>query len=259
MYKWGMANLPDGLLRALDATGRLRDSLEDRFDRQGPQPAGVFPRPLPSVLGRLDEHLGTEVLGLLEDPRLQELEEELAERRRSRSDAPFPPEFNASDGLARATWALVRCLGAARVVETGVAAGHTTAYILDALDANGAGHLDSIDVPPADVDPQDVGWLVPERLRGRWTLHRRRSRRVLPGLLRREPTDVFLHDGFHTARTMRWELEQAGRLLRPGGAVLCDDVERNGVFASWAASSADVWDVVETGFPGHWFGLALKR
>lgn len=58
------------------------------------------------------------------------------------------------------------------VVETGVAMGFTTAVILAAMDENGAGTLESIDLPPLQVDATGfVGNVIPVDLRGRWTLH----------------------------------------------------------------------------------------
>src|SRR5262249_52393950 len=51
-------------------------------------------------------------------------------------------------GLTRAIWCLVRQLKPQRVVETGVAHGMTSRFILEALQMNGEGRLWSIDLPP---------------------------------------------------------------------------------------------------------------
>ena len=85
-------------------------------------------------------------------------------------------------GMTRAVWCLAHHLRPARVVETGVARGITTRFILEALAHNGTGHLWSIDLPP----PLDrslhtqIGSAVPERVRDRWTYVRGSSRRRLP-------------------------------------------------------------------------------
>ena len=244
----------------VNAAGRLRDSLEIRFDRLRPQPAGVEARPFDDVLRDLGAALGVDTGALLADPALAEVERELRARIEERGDeAAYPVHFNASVALARACWVACRATRAELVIETGVAAGFTTSVILAALEEEGRGALHSIDVPPEGIDPSEVGWLVPERLRGRWTLHRERSRRVLPRLLGDLPApDVFIHDGLHTERTMRWELETAGSAVRDGGLVLLDDAERNPAFAEWAAAGqAPYWSLVETEFGGHHFGLAL--
>lgn len=243
-----------------DAAGRLRDSVELRLDRRRPQPEGVVARPLPEVIAGLGAALGADTDALLADPRLAEIEGELRGRLEERGDdAAYPVHYNASLALARACWLACRAAHPRVVVETGVAAGFTSSVILAALDAEGGGVLHSIDVPPDGVDPAEVGWLVPERLRARWTLHRGRSRRVLPRLLGELPApDVFLHDGLHTEPTMRWELRTVGSAVRAGGVVLLDDAERNPAFARWAAEQQPrYWGLAETEFAGHHFGLAV--
>ncbi|MDA4120471.1 MAG: hypothetical protein OK436_07790, partial [Thaumarchaeota archaeon] len=68
------------------------------------------------------------------------------------------------------------------VVETGVASGLSSAYILQALEDNASGRLYSIDLPDADTEAllgvvltrlpegRRPGWVVPEWLRARWDL-----------------------------------------------------------------------------------------
>lgn len=132
--------------------------------------------------------------------------------------------------LGRLAWCAVRHLRPRRIVETGVARGLTTRVLLEALDRNGGGRLWSIDLPPLlDSDlAEETGVAVPDRLRDRWTLLRGSSRRLLPGLVESlGRVDLFLHDSMHTARNLRFELEQVWPALPPGGAMLIDDVERN--------------------------------
>jgi predicted O-methyltransferase YrrM len=242
------------------AAGELRDHLELRRDRRRPQPPGVVARPFDVVIGDLGAALGADGAALLEEPALHAIEDELRERLAARSDdAAFPVDFNASRALARACWVACRGTDARVVVETGVAAGLTTSVILAALEAQGGGVLHSVDIPPPGADPEEVGWLVPERLRARWTLHRGRSRRVLPQLLRDLPAlDLFIHDGLHTEATMGWELCTAGGTVRPGGVVIVDDAERNPAFAEWAIRTGSAWwSLSETEFPRHYFGAAV--
>src|SRR5216684_329042 len=67
---------------------------------------------------------------------------------------PGPESFgswNDGDaGLVRAIWCLTRHLKPNTVLETGVAHGVTSRFILEALERNGAGHLWSIDLPPVE-------------------------------------------------------------------------------------------------------------
>jgi hypothetical protein len=72
-----------------------------------------------------------------------------------------------------------------KVVETGVARGVTTRFILEGLERNGEGRLWRIDLPPlrqGDL-PEENGAAVPERCRARWAYIQGSSRRRLPGLL----------------------------------------------------------------------------
>src|SRR5271165_5683089 len=110
-----------------------------------------------------------------------------------------------SDGdlaFARAAWCTARHLRPTVVVETGVARGVTTRFILEALVANAHGHLWSVDLPhPFDPDLHaQTAAAVPSALRPRWTYVRGSSRSRLPSVLRSVGTvDVFVHDSLHTA------------------------------------------------------------
>jgi hypothetical protein len=127
------------------------------------------------------------------------------------------------------------------VVETGVAYGVNSAFILAALEVNGNGQLHSIDLPPlAEEADKFVGMLIPESLRPRWHLYRGASRRILPSLLSKFPVvDIFIHDSLHTYRNIQFELEQvAPHLRRPHGIVLVDDVQGNRAFLEWSANKS---------------------
>ena len=127
-------------------------------------------------------------------------------------------------------YAVVRALKPGVVVETGVASGISSAHILRALAANGKGTLYSIDLPnvqegSAVPEGRTSGWMVPEALRGRWTLRIGDSRRLLPDLLRAlDHVDVFLHDSDHSYENMWFEFEQAFPRLADRGLLMSDDV-----------------------------------
>jgi Methyltransferase domain len=145
-------------------------------------------------------------------------------------------------GLARTAWCLVHHLRPRGVVETGVGRGVTTRVILEALEANGGGHLWSIDLPPAaerEIHDQ-IGMAVRDGLRARWTYVRGSSRRRLPRLLARTgEIDLFVHDSRHTARNLLFELNRAWGALRSGGAVIADDVDLNCGFHTFQAAHRD--------------------
>jgi len=150
-----------------------------------------------------------------------------------------------------------------KVVETGVARGVTTRVILEALERERSGHLWSIDRPPLDRKLHaEIGAAVPESLRrGRWTLMRGTSRRVLPGLLRRvAPIDLFVHDSLHTERNLRFELTRAWGAMNGGGALAADDVERSSAFVRFVDDSPPLEAVIASADDCRaLFGVALPR
>jgi hypothetical protein len=138
-------------------------------------------------------------------------------------------------GLVRAIYCLTRHLRPANVVETGVAHGVTSRFILEALARNGSGHLWSIDLPPESPELQnEVGVAVGHRFPAMWTLLKGSSRRRLPELLSElRQIDLFIHDSLHSERNVHFELNQALPALREGGAIVVDDIDANYGFNSF--------------------------
>lgn len=138
-------------------------------------------------------------------------------------------------------YAVVRAVKPAVVVETGVASGLSSAHILRALAVNGSGALHSIDLPNVQhgsILPRGraSGWIVPDSLRGPWTLHVGDSREILPALLGAlGRVDLFLHDSDHSYESMSFEFEQAYPRLAPGGLLMSDDVHLHGAWKDFCA------------------------
>ena len=144
-------------------------------------------------------------------------------------------------------YVLARLLRPSTVVETGVAYGFSSSYILQALRDNCLGHLYSIDSPNTDptgfVDADghvdvvytrsvtDVGRLVPQELRERWTLIPGTSREQLAHVLQqRGHIDLFFHDSDHSYSNMTWEFRAVWPFLRTGGVLVSDDISRHSAF-----------------------------
>lgn len=95
----------------------------------------------------------------------------------------FGPYNDGDAGLVRAVWSLIRHLRAEWVVETGVAHGFTSRFILQALASNRAGRLWSIDLPPLNPGlRQQVGIAVPKELTAAGRSDHRGRRRCKLGL-----------------------------------------------------------------------------
>jgi len=134
-------------------------------------------------------------------------------------------------------YAAVRALQPDLVVETGVASGVSSAYILLALERNQRGTLHSVEIGdpaylPANKEP---GWIVPDWLRERWHMHIGDVAAVLPGLLRElGKVDMFIHDSLHTYEQMKFEFGLARPHLRRDGLLLADDALWNSAFGEFA-------------------------
>lgn len=144
--------------------------------------------------------------------------------------------------LSRTVYCMTRHLRPEHLLETGVARGITSRFILEALAENGHGHLWSIDLPPPG-EPDihgEIGLAVPDRLRPSWTYVAGSSQRRLRPLLSRIGTiDLFVHDSKHTERNLLFELEHAWNALTSGGAVIVDDVDLNCGFHSFRRTNPE--------------------
>jgi hypothetical protein len=138
-------------------------------------------------------------------------------------------------GFVRAIWCLVRNLRPTKVIETGVAHGVTSRFILEGLEKNGRGHLWSIDRPPIEREwKSQIGIAIDRRLEHRWSYILGSSRRRLPGILSQlGEIDLFIHDSLHSERNVRFEMDRAWVALRPGGAMVVDDIDVNRGFHSF--------------------------
>jgi hypothetical protein len=227
-----VAGVRAGRIRRLRYLGAR---LEAARDARRPRPASA-----PIAVEELHERLGA-ALGTPLQPFLAEAPlAEIASRTLgvpTTDRGPAAPH-DADPGLARTCYALCRALRPAVVVETGVANGVTSSFLLQALAVNGTGSLHSIDLPPPGVDPALVGSRVPDELREAWTLHRGASKHLLPGVVREVgPIGLFVHDSRHSYRNVRRELETVSPSLTRPAAVVVDDAERHAALQDWAATT----------------------
>jgi hypothetical protein len=200
---------------------------------------------------------------------------EVIESLRAKGVKPGPNGFgvwNDGDaGLVRSIWCLVMHLRPRNVVETGVGHGVTSRFILEALASSGSGQLSSIDVPPMDPALQkQVGMAVEGKHAERWTYIKGSSRRRLPALLNRlGELDLFIHDSLHSERNVRFELDRAWKVVRPGGAAVVDDVDANAGFHTFVRANPGHVSLICEAEPLHpdlrrfnrkgLFGIILKR
>jgi hypothetical protein len=163
----------------------------------------------------------------------------------------FPYGGDADAAFARALWCIARHSRPEKVVETGVARGVSSRFILEALAANGSGHLWSVDLPPLlEGFHASVGAAVPAAARARWTYIRGSSRRELPRLFAAiAPIDVFVQDSIGTRPTVLAELGLAWGALRPEGLLVVNAVNRSDALADFLAANRPSWHVIGSASP----------
>ena len=141
-------------------------------------------------------------------------------------------------------------------METGVAAGVSASYILNALERNGRGNLYSIDVPWQTVKQnwrkyftddmmqsqpleERQGWIIPDYLRGRWNLVLGKSSEKLPVLLKETgPIDLFFHDSEHVYDTMLWEFRAGWAGLKNRGVLIAHNIDSSAAFEDFEKDAA---------------------
>lgn len=203
----------------------------------------------------------TTVTDFLQEDALAALEAEIvAAQQELAIRAPFNMAHSADYSLARLCYAVCRATRPRIVVETGVAYGVTSAFVLKALEMNGSGELWSIDLPPLVEDNRRFqGVLVPHDFRRRWHLLTGASRRLLPAVIRQlgAGIDVFIHDSLHTHRNMLREFRMAWPVLN--GTLISDDVEQNSAFAEFVSSVRPALAfVIQEEKKDAAFGVAVK-
>ena len=148
---------------------------------------------------------------------------------------PSGHSHDGGDALTTTVWAIVRHTRPRHVVETGVAQGVSSAFILTALRKNGHGHLWSIDLPPVSRPKGLTGRAVAPELHDRWTYLHGATRRVLPGLLEElDSVDLFVHDSLHTESTMTFEFNNVWTYLAEGATLVADDANFNSAFLKFS-------------------------
>lgn len=169
---------------------------------------------------------------------------------RSNGVQPGPESYkswNDGDaGFVRAIWCLIRHRRVRKVIETGVAHGVTSRFILEALQRNGDGHLWSIDLPPLERPwRKQIGIAVGNRFAAQWSYIAGSSRHRLPELLTQvDSADLFIHDSLHTERNVRFELDSIWTKLKSPGAIVVDDIDSNWGFESFRRATPGVLSAV---------------
>ncbi len=214
---------------------RMEAIVTSRFEHRFGKPGNYQVQMLEHIIADLYKTFGQ----MVDWDGVNEIEEEVRKRMYElEKKAPFTTKHHGDFSLARVCYAACRLLQPDVVVETGVAYGVTTAFVLKALSLNNKGMLISIDLPPLGKDADAfVGFLVPEEFKNRWVLHRGTSKRILPKLLPEiGKVNLFIHDSLHTYWNIKRELNMVTSFLARPAIVVCDDIQGNRAFEEWVAA-----------------------
>ncbi|WP_184947383.1 O-methyltransferase [Salinisphaera orenii] len=149
------------------------------------------------------------------------------------------------------------------VVETGVAAGYSSAAFLEALEANAHGELYSSDFPYFRIpDPERyIGIVVDDSVKHRWHLYVEGDENNLRAIVDEVPAiDLFHYDSdkSYSGREQAWD--QVRARLASNAVVLFDDIQDNSFFMDFVGREGrEDWYVFE--FNDKYIGLVgtLKR
>jgi len=131
-------------------------------------------------------------------------------------------------------YALARLRRPRAIVETGVAKGVSTFFLLNALRENQGGSLTSFDIDPG------AGALLRPDERASWrfvVLDRDSARRQFSGGLASLPhLDLFVHDSDHSYGYQSFEYHAALPRMEPGSLLASDDVDGSFAFLDFCAA-----------------------
>lgn len=180
-----------------------------------------------------------ELLGVQEDSefltyvREYRLLSKILETRYSRIRLTYPENWKIGENTSMFLYVGIREIKPKVVVETGVANGHSTYFILNALKRNGQGILNSIDVK------NNVGGLLSSDEKENWGLHiiekpmnRRKSLTMISKNI--GDIDIFIHDSVHFYYWQMFEYEIFLPKIRKGGFLLSDDVDSSYAFLDFS-------------------------
>lgn len=145
----------------------------------------------------------------------------------------YPKEIHGPGGAYAMLYFLVRKYQPDYMVETGVSLGCSSHAILTAMEENGKGELHSSDFPYFRIKEAEkyIGMVVPERLRGRWTLYLEGDEKNLPEIYSKVPhVDIFHYDSDKSYQGRQNAYDLTAPKMSKGGMMLFDDTNDNAFF-----------------------------
>jgi len=145
---------------------------------------------------------------------------------------PYPISYTLDNKSGLLLYALCRIIQPEVIVETGVAYGLSSMYILQALHDNKKGTLYSIDSTFSPWQSKEtIGGAIPNHLKDRWRfVFGSSSEELIKVLNSLKSIDIFIHDSLHTYKNMTCEFDTAWPFIKKGGLLISDDIGDNNAF-----------------------------
>jgi len=156
-------------------------------------------------------------------------------RRYSRSRFKYPRLAALEEESGLLIYAIMRLMEPTVILETGVANGESTFFILNAIQQNGRGQLYSTDIS------DDVGALLEDKEKTNWSLEvlnvsslSRRKESFRNAIDRIPAIDFFIHDSDHSYWWSRFEYESVYPKMTSDSIMASDDVDFSYAFIDFA-------------------------
>lgn len=165
---------------------------------------------------------------------------ELESKEYPSKEKPYPIDYSINSDSRKFLYILCRIVKPKNIIETGVAYGLSSIYILKALDKNNFGTLHSIDsVFRPWQDRNMIGAIIPDKLRKRWRFNFGSSSEKLQDVFNDiNDVQIFIHDSLHTYKNMMFEFNCAEKNLDLNGMIISDDVLDNDAFFDFTNQKA---------------------
>ena len=151
---------------------------------------------------------------------------------------PYPLNYSMDNKSGLLLYLICKITKPEKVVETGVAYGLSSSYILQALHENKKGKLYSIDYSFRPWESKEmIGSLIPANFKDRWELVYGLASDKLHKVLRSLGSiDIFVHDSMHTYKNMMFEFKISWPFIKKGGYLISDDALGNNAFLTFCSS-----------------------
>lgn len=145
---------------------------------------------------------------------------------------PYPLEYTLDNKSGLFLYILCKIIKPKTVIETGVAYGLSSMYILQALFENKKGTLYSIDSVFSPWQSKEmIGSAIPPHLCENWRLvFGPSSEKLKETLSSLDSLDLFFHDSLHTYKNMQFEFETVWPFVNKDGFLISDDISGNNAF-----------------------------